>query len=418
MMNILIFLAGLAVYAGYGLPGLGYLAAAVGLSYGVGLLTRRFSWTMWISVSANALMLVLLKLRPVTGMELISILGVSYFSLQLISYNVDVWKGTYPPEKNFFRFALFVTYLPHLFIGPIERYPQFQKALGERRMTWDSFFHGTARALWGLLKKLVIASRLGVVIAAISSDPSGYRGAYALAAMVLYSLQLYSDFSGGMDVVLGISQMLGLPLSENFQTPYFSQSVQEFWRRWHITLGSWLREYVYIPLGGNRKGKLRKILHTLITFLVSGLWHGIGYLLWGLLNGIFVCFGTRLQTKWKTLNRVGTFLLISLLWAFFVWSDGRTALTMLASVFTTWNYGDLFASLGAMGLALGDWIVLGAALLLLWGHDWFHKPLWQRFDRCCPAVKTAVICTLVLLVLVFGMYGMGFQAEGFIYSKF
>ena len=120
MINILIFLAGLAVYAGYGLPGLGYLTVATLLSYSVGLLTKRFRWAMWIAVGANAVMLVLLKLRPITGMELISALGVSYFSLQLISYNVDVWKGKYPPEKNLYRFALFVTYLPHLYIGPIE----------------------------------------------------------------------------------------------------------------------------------------------------------------------------------------------------------------------------------------------------------------------------------------------------------
>jgi D-alanyl-lipoteichoic acid acyltransferase DltB (MBOAT superfamily) len=417
-MNIFIFLAGLLIYAGYGLPGLGYLAAATLLSYGAALLTGRFRWTMWLAVAAHGGMLVLLKLQPITGMELITAMGVSYFSLQLISYNVDVWKGKYPAEKNLYRFALYVTYLPHLFIGPIEQYPQFASALGQRQMNWDDLFQGGARALWGLFKKLVIAARLGVIIGAISADPETYRGGYALTAMLLYSLQLYSDFSGGMDLVLGISQMLGLKLSENFDRPYFSQSVQEFWRRWHMTLGSWLRSYIYIPLGGNRKGKVRKIGNTLVTFLVSGLWHGVHYLIWGLLNGIFVCFGTKLQTKWKTLNRIGTFLLISLLWCFFIWPDTQTALTMVASVFTDLGYGSLFSTLGTMGLALGDWIVLAGALMLLWGHDWFREPLWARFNRSCPAVRTAVICSLALLVLLFGMYGMGFQAEGFIYSKF
>lgn len=418
MMNVLIFLAGLAVYAGYGLPGLGYLVIATLLSYGVGLLTRRLRWSMWIAVAANGVMLVLLKLRPITGMELISALGVSYFSLQLISYNVDVWKGKYPPEKNFYRFALFVTYLPHMFIGPIERYDRFQTNLLRRRMTWDGVLHGGARALWGLIKKLVIASRLGVIIGAISADPNAYGGVYALSAMLLYSLQLYSDFSGGMDTVLGISEMLGLPLSENFDTPYFAQSFQEFWRRWHMTLGAWLKDYVYIPLGGNRKGKVRKVINTLVTFLVSGLWHGVEYLLWGLFNGIFVCFGTKLQTKCKTLNRAVTFLLVSLLWSFFIWPDAMTALKMVGSVFTTFNYGGFLTTLGGMGLLVGDWIVLGASLLLLWAHDWFRKPLWQRFDRACPAMRTAVICLLALLILSFGMYGIGFNAEAFIYSKF
>ena len=155
MINILIFLAGLLIYAGYGLPGLGYLAAATLLSYGAALLTGRFRWTMWVAVAAHGAMLVLLKLQPITGMELITAMGVSYFSLQLIAYNVDVWKGKYPAEKNLYRFALYVTYLPHLFIGPIEGYPQFTAALGQRRMNWDDLFHGGARALWGLFKKMV-----------------------------------------------------------------------------------------------------------------------------------------------------------------------------------------------------------------------------------------------------------------------
>ena len=418
MMNIFIFLAGLAVYAGYGLPGLCYLAAATLLSYAAALLTPRLRPMMWVSVAANALMLVLLKLQPVTGMELISAMGVSYFSLQLISYNVDVWKGKYPPERNLYRFALYVTYLPHLFIGPIERYDRFTPAMKVRRITVDGIFHGGARALWGLTKKLVIASRLGVVIGTISAQTQSFTGAYALAAMLLYSLQLYSDFSGGMDIVLGLSQMLGMPLSENFDTPYFSRSFQEFWRRWHITLGSWLRDYVYIPLGGNRKGKLRKYINLVITFLVSGLWHGVQYLLWGLFNGIFVCFGTRLQTKWKTVDRIGTFLLISLLWSFFIWPDAMTALKMVGSVFTTFNYHAFFTTLGNLGLTGADWVILGAALLLLWAYDLWHKALWQWFDRRHIAVRTALVCTLGLLIMLFGMYGIGFNAEAFIYSRF
>ena len=419
MINILIFLVSLAVYAGYGLPGFIYLAAAIALSYIAGLLTPRFRWVMWITVVLNAIMLTLLKLRPVLGFELLAPMGVSYFTLQLISYNVDIYRGKYAPERNLFRFSLFVTYLPHLFIGPIERYDAMAPALFEnRRITWDGIFAGGARALWGLFKKMVIASRLSVIIGAISADTGAYQGAYALAAMLLYSIQLYSDFSGGIDTVLGLSQMLGIQLTENFDTPYFSQSFQEFWRRWHITLGSWLREYVYIPLGGNRKGKVRKVINTLITFLISGLWHGVEYLLWGLINGIFVCFGTRFTTKCKTLNRAVTFLLVSLLWSFFIWPDALTSVKMVASVFTTFNYGAFFAAIGGMGLTVGDWIVLGVAALVLWGHDAFRGRVQNWFGAMRPWVKTAVICTLALAVLVFGMYGMGFNAEAFIYSRF
>jgi D-alanyl-lipoteichoic acid acyltransferase DltB (MBOAT superfamily) len=185
-----------------------------------------------------------------------------------------------------------------------------------------------------------------------------------------------------------------------------------------MSLGGWLREYVYIPLGGNRKGKVRKFLNLIVTFLVSGIWHGVQYLLWGLFNGIFVAFGTKLQTRWKNLNRIVTFLLVSILWSFFVWPDAITALKMVGSVFTTFNYGEFFAQIGAMGLTLGDWIVLGLSVALLWIADGKMSALRSRFRSFAPAARLAVICVLGLLVLVFGMYGIGFTASEFIYSRF
>lgn len=416
IINILIFLVGLLVYAGYGIPGLLYLLAATLISYGIGLLIPRRRWTMWLGVGANVIMLLMMKLQPVTGISLLAVFGISYFSLQIIGYLVDIYRGKLEPEKNLFQYALFITYLPHLFVGPIQKYDP--KLFENRKITWDGIAEGAARALWGGIKKLVIASRVGVIIGAISAAPETYSGAYALAAMLLYSLQLYSDFSGGIDIVLGISRMLGLRLSENFDAPYLSQSFQEFWRRWHMTLGAWLKEYVYIPLGGNRKGKFRKTLNLIATFLVSGIWHGIEYLLWGVINGIFVAFGTKLQTKWKHLNRVLTFLLISLLWCFFVWPDALTAGKMVMSVFTTFNYGDFFTQIGTMGLTLTDWIVLAVASVWLWCYDVWAKPVKAWYAARHPAVKTALICLLALLVLVFGMYGIGFNAGAFIYSRF
>lgn len=417
-MNVLIFLVGLLIYAGYGWAGMAYLAAAVLLSYGTALLVKKAPWLTWIFIALNVAMLLMLKLQPVTGLSWLAPMGVSYFTLQIISYNVDVYRGKYEPERNLFRYALFVTYIPHLFIGPIERYDFMSNALRQRRITWEGISRGAARALWGLFKKYVIAARVGIIISAISTKPDTYQGAYALAAMVLYSVQLYSDFSGGIDMVLGLSRMLGITMSENFDAPYLSQSFQEFWRRWHMTLGSWLREYVYIPLGGNRKGKIRKVLNLVVTFLVSGLWHGVEYLLWGLINGIFVAFGSKLKTRWKTVNRIGTFLLVSLLWSFFVWPDMVTAVKMVASVFTTFNYGEFALQIGTMGLSLGDWIVLGAASAALWIYDVNRQRAGNWFCGRCPAGKTAVICLLALLVLVFGVYGIGFNADAFIYSRF
>ena len=419
IVNILIFLAGLAVYGGYGIPGLAYLLAATLLTYLAGLVIPKCRWVLWISVAVNVLVLTAVKAQPVLGWEFVAPLGISYFTFQIIAYNVDVYRGKYPPEKNLFRYAFFVTYIPHLFIGPIEPYDKMrQAAFEDRRITWDGISEGGARFLWGLFKKLVIATRAGVIVGAISADPEQFRGAYALAAMLMYSIQLYTDFSGGIDMVLGGSRMLGIVMSENFDAPYFSQSFQEFWRRWHMTLGTWLRNYVYIPLGGNRKGKVRKIINMVITFLVSGLWHGIHYVLWGFINGVFVAFGDRFQTGSKMVNRLGTFFLVTLLWSFFVWPDTMTAAKMVISVFTTFNYGAFFAAVGTLGLTLGDWIVLAAAVLILWLYDWKRESIWAKVHDMEPAGRVAIICTLGLIVLVFGMYGIGFNASEFIYSRF
>lgn len=416
--NILIFVIGLAVYGGYGVPGLVYLLTATALSYLAGLLIPKYRWVMWLSIIANALILLAMKLQPVMGFPMLSVMGISYFTLQIISYHVDIYKGKYPPEESFFRYAFYVTYLPHLFVGPIARYDQMAPAIQNRRITWEGIAGGAMRAVWGLFKKFVIASRAGVIVSAIAADTTQYRGGFALLAVVLYSVQLYADFSGGMDMVLGVSRMLGLSMCENFRTPYFSQSVQEFWKRWHITLGSWLQTYIYIPLGGNRKGKMRKILNLILTFLVSGLWHGVEYLVWGLLNGICVAFGKKLQTKAKFLNQLGTFLAITLLWSFFVWPNTLTALTMAGSIFTTFNYGAVASAILTLGLTASEWLVLLAAVLVLWLADWFQEPLQSWFSRRSPAGKTALICGLGLVVLVFGMYGLGFNAQAFIYSKF
>ena len=418
MVDLLILVVGLVVYAGYGIPIL-YLLAVTLFSYLVGRLIPKHRFIMWISVVLLTLPLLFLRAQQwMSWQSIIAPIGISYYTLQIIAYHVDLYRGKYEPEKNLLRYGLFVTYLPHIFIGPIESYPKMRAALEERRISADGFLKGAVRAMWGLFKKLVIAARLGVIVSVISADPEQFNGAYAFAAMLLYAIQLYADFSGGIDIVLGVSRMLGIRMSENFDAPYFSESIQEFWRRWHITLGSWLREYVYIPLGGSRKGKLRKFINTIVTFLVSGLWHGSSYILWGLMHGIFVSFGEKLKTKSKTFNRIVTFLLVSFLWSFFIWPEPATVLRMIGSVFTVFNYNVLFAGISGMGLAVGDWIVLGAACLLLWLYDWKSSKLKTRFCAFSPAMKLGVICLLALMVLTFGMYGFGFTASEFIYSRF
>lgn len=414
ILDILLLAAGLAVYGYYGIGGLGTLLCAVTLTFFLGRLVPEKPRAMEIGVAGIALALLAVKLQPVPGVSLWVPLGFSYLALRLISYLADVRRGKYPPEENFFRFLLAMTFLPAAFLGPIERYDRMRSALANKApLGWDALTRGLARFLWGLFKKLCIAARAAVVIGTVSADPEQFRGLYALAAMTLYSLQLYADFSGGMDMVLGICQMLGISLSENFSAPFTSETVSEFWRRWHITLGSWLRDYVYIPLGGSRKGKLRRILNLLVTFLVSGIWHGAQYLLWGVLQGLLVAIGDRLKTRCRMLNRFLTFLLVSILWAFFIWPDPETALAMIVSLLCPAGF-----RLSGLGLELGEWIVLILSSLVLWLVGRYGDALRCRFDRASPAGRTAVLCTAALIILVFGMYGIGFRVDAFIYSRF
>lgn len=419
-MNVLLLLASIIIYASFGIQSLLYVFFSIITTYIAAkyLKTKHKKLILSGTIIVNLAILVFMKFLPYTNLSILAPLGISYYTLQIISYLVDVYKGKYEPETNFFNFTLFIMYIPHLFIGPISRYDDMKKnLLAKRKITANNIFDGLLRICWGLIKKFVIAGRTAILISTISGSTE-YSGGYALLAMIIYSINLYADFSGGIDIVLGVSKMLGIDLVENFDAPYFSQSIKEFWRRWHISLSSWLKDYVYIPLGGNRKGALRKNINLLITFTVSGLWHGVNYIVWGILNGIFVMFGEKFKTKSKIFNRLVTFIIISFLWAFFIWQDQLTALKMMGSVFTTFNYSEVAAQILNLGLTLADWIVLAVFTIILFIFDGNKDKLIPKLQNSKLETKTILIGVMILIVAILGIYGIGFNVNNFIYSKF
>ncbi len=384
-------------------------------------------WILILTIAINACILIAIKIlifgqakyNLLSTTNIIAPLGISYYTLQVISYIVDVYKGKIEAEKNFFKYLLYVMYFPYLFIGPITRYEDMKKELFKKKsIKLENIYNGAIRILWGLTKKFVIAGRVGILINTIATDTSNYKGSYALLAMLLYSVQLYADFSGGIDIVIGGSKMLGINLKENFDSPYLSQSIKEFWRRWHIALSSWLKDYIYIPLGGNRCSKIRNKINVIITFVISGFWHGINYLLWGLMHGLLVVYGKILKTKWKPLNILITFLLVSVLWSFFIWPDTITSLQMIQSIFTNFNYVEMFTNFQNLGLNLENIIVLITSVLALIIFDIKKDKIINKIKNYKLEGKIAVIGTLALIVLVFGIYGIGFNVSEFIYSKF
>ena len=424
-MNVLILILSILIYASFGLTNLVYILFSALTTFFAAKYGKGKKPIVILTIVANLAILVFLKVYFYAenfGLSLPNILvpiGVSYYTMQVISYLVDVYKGKYEAQQSLGKYLMYVIYIPYLIIGPINRYDQISESLYAKKK-WDTnrILNGGIRILWGAFKKLVIAGRLSMILAVITADTTKYTGAYALLAMLLYSIQLYADFSGGIDIVIGVSKLFGINMKENFDAPYLAQNLKEFWRRWHISLSSWLKDYVYIPLGGNRKGKLRTKINVVITFVVSGLWHGANYLLWGLIHGICVAFPQFLTTKWKYLNRVINYLVVSFTWAFFIWPTTKIALQMMGSVFTNWNYGELFTNLSVFGLDIANGIVLVISILALAIFDTKKDKIILILSNKKVATKLAIIGTVSMLVLIFGIYGIGFEVNDFIYSRF
>jgi alginate O-acetyltransferase complex protein AlgI len=218
-------------------------------------------------------------------------IGISFYTFQTMSYTIDVYRGHVKANRNFIDFGAYVTMFPQLVAGPIVRYVDIEKQLSNRKITLDGFSMGVERFIVGLAKKMILANTFaGIADGVFAHDYSQLSFGYAWLGIVAYSLQIYFDFSGYSDMAIGLGKMFGFDFLDNFNYPYFSKSIREFWRRWHISLSNWFRDYLYISLGGNRKGKLRMYMALLLVFFVTGLWHGASwsFVVWGLFHGAFI----------------------------------------------------------------------------------------------------------------------------------
>ena len=268
--------------------------------------------------------------------NLVMPLGISYYTFKIISYLVDIYKGKIDAEKHLGYYALYVSFFPQILCGPIERADYFIPQLKYGCKFEDKLAaEGLERIIIGLFKKLAIADRLALYVGTVFDAPTAYPGLASIMAVAFYTIQIYCDFSGYSDMAIGMAQMLGIRTRENFNYPYFSRSIKEFWSRLHISLSSWLRDYIYIPLGGNRKGKMRKHLNTLAVFLVSGIWHGssLSFVFWGALHGFWNMISTPKKDDdpvWKQILQVlVTILGVAFTWIFFRAKDLATAFTMI-----------------------------------------------------------------------------------------
>lgn len=277
-------------------------------------------------------------------LEIILPVGISFYTFQALSYVIDVHRGTLSVENSFIKLALYLSFFPQLVAGPIVRASDFLPQLGEdnRRVTIGNLKMGIQLVAFGLFKKIVIADHISVFVDDVYAAPVAFNWQTLLLAVLAYSVQIYFDFSGYSDIAIGCAKCLGYDFIRNFNLPYISQSVTEFWRRWHISLSSWLKEYLYISLGGNRKGENRRYINLMITMILGGLWHGANwtFVFWGFLHGIALCIdkslGKRNSDKVivKCLNVVLTYLFVSFVWIFFRAESFDVAWKIIYGIFT------------------------------------------------------------------------------------
>ncbi len=401
----------------------------------------------------------LLKLfhaKPMSMIGFVLPLGISFYTFQTMGYLIDVYREKYPYERNIARLALFISFFPQLLQGPISRFDDLSKTLySEHSFSVRNVSFGMQRILWGYFKKLVIADRLLVAVNSIVKNPEEYQGVYVLAGMFFYAITLYADFTGGIDIAIGIAEVLGIRVQENFLRPYFSKSIAEYWRRWHISLSSWFREYMFYPISvsktmldlsrnckrrvGDWLGRRISIyIASIIVWFVTGIWHGAAwnFVVWGLGNCLVILvsqeciplydrFHARFHVKHTFLYRlfevVRTFWLMSFLRTFDCYRDVSTTLRMYGTIVTRRNLQELFqGGLLQLGLGLGDYLVSAVAVLillmasLLGRSGSVREMLAQK-----PMVLRYASCFLLLIsILIFGAYGVGYDANQFIYSQF
>ena len=382
----------------------------------------------------------------VGGVNVASALGMSFFTVQMIAYIADVWAGRVRAERSPLRYALFVSFFPQILQGPIPRFGQLAPQLiAGHGFDAANFTCGAQKILWGFFLKFMIADKAAVVVNAVFGNHLHWQGVFVVLAGMLYSVQLYADFLACTKLAQGAAMLFGIRLGENFNHPYFAESIKDFWRRWHMSFSNWLRDYIYIPLGGSRCGMLRRYVNIGITFLVSGMWHGsgLGFLVWGGLHALYqiageMTLGLRARifgalgmpegsAARRILRRAVTFALVTAAWIIFRATSLRQAIFMIGSVFTVGNgwmllsheaLGAALAGLGTNGLEMAVLSASVGVLIAVSAAQERGVSIRQRINAQAAIVRWAIYIAAAAAIALLGTYGGGFNAQDFIYGGF
>ena len=430
--NVVLLIASLFFYA-WGEPkNVLLMLLSIAVNYVCGLLLGKFDSdekkrkvVLWASVVFNLGLLFFFKyfsfvtggLFPVIKLPI----GISFFTFQIMSYTIDVYRRSVEPQKNLVKLALYISLFPQLIAGPIVRYIDVEKQLTYRECTAEKTARGMIRFSMGLAKKVIVSNTVAAICDGIFGSTNTVPAFTAWVGVICYALQIYFDFSGYSDMAIGMGHMLGFDFLENFNYPYVSCSVQEFWRRWHISLSSWFRDYLYIPLGGNRRGKVRTYINLIIVFACTGLWHGasFSFIVWGLWHGLFLVierlgFKKALDKLPKFIGWIYTMLVVLVGWVFFRADTLSAAMKYLGEMFS-------FSGGVANGMAQFDnlsFIITVIAIVLCTPVYQFLKGKLEKTEvgKKAAFVIGAVLATGLFILSVIFLTGSGYNP--FIYFRF
>jgi len=371
--------------------------------------------------------------------------GISFYTFQALGYVIDVYRGEVKAEKNILRYALFVSFFPQLVAGPIERSKNLLSQMQniEKINVWNAqrVTSGAIQMIWGYFMKMVVADRVAILVDTVYNNWQMYGGTELVLASIGFALQIYCDFASYSLIAIGAAKIMGFSLMENFNTPYFAKSIREFWSRWHISLSTWFKDYLYIPLGGGRNGKVCKCRNLIIVFLVSGLWHGANwtFVVWGALHGFYRVIGdiskdyrvkilNKLNIKtdcfsWRVLQMMTTFVLVTFAWIFFRADTISDAFGIIGRIFARPTPWLLFnGGIYNLGLNRVEMNVLVISIFILFLVSLVKYLKNQTIDEFLMEqniwFEWIVIILLVVILFVYGKYGPTFDAQQFIYFQF
>jgi D-alanyl-lipoteichoic acid acyltransferase DltB (MBOAT superfamily) len=424
--KIILLISGILFYYSFSTINLLYLLILLIFTFFVEKIFKKKKSKILLFISV---MILVIYLSLFKYTNLLMPVGISFYIFKMISYIVDGYNGK-NKKIDLLSYSVFIMFFPLIIMGPINNAEKFLEQINKGlKFEYKPVHDGFLLFFFGFFEKIVITNRLHVIVNNIFNNYHDYDSIYLVLVVVLYTFEIYTDFDSYSNMAIGLAKMLGIKVNKNFNVPYMSKNIREFWQRWHISLSTWLKEYIYIPLGGNRKGPIRKYLNILIVFFVSGIWHGnnINFLIWGLLNGVAqiinIIYSNLVSSKIKSnfftklLSIVVTFVTVNFLWIFFRSSSLDEAIYIIRNILFIKNINFVYM---LIDVSKRDFIITGLLLIgfIIVDIIRYKISIIGLVNKSPLLARWSIYIIIILMIVVFGVYGINYNASDFIYNQF